>query len=96
MIDIKTRLKTYDFEMFSTQGNKACQRLVSKVLTKIEGKTRIDKEQLIKLCKESVKNIKEKHSEVNDSEPEYHITLLINRICSDGGYNYEIQRGDIF
>ena len=91
---IKTRLEFYDFEMFSQKGNAACRSLVKKAFSKIEGKTRIDKDSIIKLLKEGVEKIAETHPEVRDSEPGYHIAELVNHMFNQVGYKYQINRWD--
>jgi hypothetical protein len=89
-----TNLENYDFEMFSPAGNKACQSLVKKVFRKIEGKTRLTEDDVYKHIREGIKKVKEKHSEVYDSEPGWHIQEWVNKKLKEVGYGFEVSRYD--
>jgi two-component sensor histidine kinase len=94
-IELASKLESYDFEMFSPQGNEACRNLVRKISDKIGGKNRFDKADVIQLFRDGVKKIAETHSEVYDTEPTWHISDLITQVCSEVGYNFQIERWDL-
>lgn len=83
------------YEMFSKQGDKMCHSLVMKIEKKVKGKYRVTKDEVIKMIQDGIKKISEKHSEVNDTEPEYHICSNVNHICYEVGYDFDISRYDI-
>lgn len=87
--------KVRDYEMFSPAGNRACDSLVKKIEKKVTGTKRITKDELIVMIKEGMKKISEKHGEVYDTEPEYHICDYVNRACKSVGYDFELIRFEI-
>ncbi len=90
-----TERKVVGFEMFSTAGDKACAGLVKRITRKICGKTRVNQDELTKLIKAGIKKISEKHDEVMDSEPPYHIAFYINKCLEASGYSFEVDSYDI-
>jgi polyhydroxyalkanoate synthesis regulator phasin len=89
-------LETYDFEMFSKAGNNACRSAVKKVVKKISGNKRITKEEITQYCSELIKGIANKHGEVNDTEPEWHIADLVNESLEQSGYQFKVSRYDFY
>lgn len=83
------------YEMFSKAGDKMCHSLVERIEKKVKGKYRVTKEEVLQMIKEGMKKISEKHEEVNDTEPEYHICSRVNEACKEAGYGFEINRFDI-
>ena len=83
------------YEMFSKQGNRMCHNLVCEIEDKVKGKYRVTKEEVIEMIVEGIKNISDKHSEVNDTEPEYHICSRVNKICNEVGYAFDINRFEV-
>ena len=83
------------YEMFSKQGDKMCHSLVMKIEKKVKGKYRVTKEEVLKMISEGMEKISKKHSEVNDTEPEYHICSRVNEICKEVGYDFDISRYEI-
>jgi hypothetical protein len=88
-------IETYDFEMFTKSGNNACRSVVNKAIKKIGGKRRITEESLLEYCRGLVAKVAEKHKEVRDTEPGWHMCQLINRSLDDAGYSFEISRYDL-
>lgn len=83
--------ENYDFEMFSKAGNLACRNGVKKIYKKIEGKKRITQYEIECFVLDTViKKIAEKHGEVWDSEPYWHIRSLTNRKLQEVGYCFTI------
>jgi hypothetical protein len=87
-------LEKYNFEMFSPDGNKACQSLVKKLFKKIEGKTRLTEEDVYKHIRDGIEEVAEKHEEVYDTEPGWHIQELVNKKLAEVGYGYTVSRYD--
>lgn len=83
------------YEMFSKAGDKMCHSLVSRIEKKVKGKHRVTKEEVLQMIKEGMKKISEKHEEVNDTEPEYHICSRINEACKEVGYDFNINRYEL-
>jgi hypothetical protein len=87
-------LKNYDFEMFTEDGNKACRKMVAKILKKIEGKTRVTLNDVYEHIREGVKSIEGKHPEIHDTEPENNIEYLVNKKLREVGYSFWVSRYD--
>jgi hypothetical protein len=87
-------LKVHDFEMFSKAGNNACRSVVKKATNKITGTKRITQEEITQYCTNLIKKVKEKHSEVYDTEPVWHIAELVNKSLSEVGYEFRVSRYD--
>lgn len=83
------------YEMFSPAGDKACHSLVTKVVKKINGKTKVGKDEITSMVTEGVKKIALKHPEVNDTEPEWHVTERVNKALRENGYGFEVSRWDL-
>jgi hypothetical protein len=88
-------IETYDFEMFTKSGNNACRSVVNKAIKKIMGKSRITEASLLEYCRGLVAKVAEKHGEVRDTEPGWHISQHINRSLVEAGYSFEISRYDL-
>lgn len=89
----KNEIPSYD--MFSKAGDRMCHTLVTKIEKKVKGKYRVTKEEVLQMISDGMKKIAEKHSEVNDTEPEYMICSRVNKICKEMGYGFDISRYDI-
>lgn len=87
-------LESYDFEMFSKAGNVACRSVVNKAINKINGPKRITREEITEYCTGLIKKLADKHSEVYDTEPVYHIAEIVNKALSDVGYEFKVSRYD--
>jgi hypothetical protein len=88
-------LEQYDsFEMFSKSGDRACKTLVKKVFKKIEGKYRITQDDITQMIVEGCKKIYQKHPEVHDTEPGWHIQELVNKKLQEIGYCFVVSRYD--
>lgn len=88
-------IETYDFEMFTKSGNNACRSVVNKSIKKIGGKSRITEASLLEYCRGLVAKVAEKHKEVRDTEPAWHMCQHINRSLVEAGYSFEISRYDL-
>ena len=87
-----TMLDKYDFEMFSKAGNSACRSAVKKAIKKITGPKRVTEDEILQYTRDLVSKIADKHGEVEDTEPTWHIAELVNRALSECGYGFKISR----
>jgi len=82
--------ENYEFEMFSKAGELACRNAVKKIYKKIEGKKRITQYEIEDFVHTLMNKINEKHSEVWDTEPYWHIRSLTNKKLEEVGYCFTI------
>lgn len=94
-METTTKQSIPSYEMFSKAGDRMCHNLVCKIEKKVKGKYRVTKEEVLQMISEGMKKISEKHSEVNDTEPEYNICSKVNTFCKEVGYDFDISRFDI-
>jgi hypothetical protein len=87
--------KDRDFEMFTKAGNKRCQAITRKAIKKIFGKKRITKEELMKFIGAEIKKVSEKHGEITDSEPPFHIKYYMLKACEIAGYDFDFDKYDV-
>ncbi len=87
-------LETYEFEMFTKAGNNACRSVVQKAIKKITGPKRITQEEITQYCANLINKVEEKHPEIGDTEPGWHIADLINRSLAEVGYQFQVSRYD--
>lgn len=79
-----------DFEMFSKAGNKACANLVKKITKIICGNRKVTLTNIEELVEVGINKIAEKHGEVQDTEPPYHIMFYVNNCLKSEGYSFRI------
>lgn len=91
---METKEQIPSYEMFSKAGDRACHSLVKRVTKKINGKLKVSKEELDEIITEGLKKIAEKHGEVFDTEPPYHISHELNKVLQKNGYGFELSRYD--
>ena len=82
--------KSLRFEMFTKAGDKKCKAIAKKALRKVFGKTRVSKTELEELVKAEIKKASDKHREIYDSEPSYHISHYINKGLQKAEYSFEV------
>lgn len=84
-----------NYEMFTNAGNKACDGLVKRTERKINGKQRVTQEEITDYLQEGIKKIADKHGEIYDSEPPYHIAWRVNKALEEAGYSFKVDSYDI-
>jgi hypothetical protein len=94
MNTVDIQLPLYNFEMYTTSGERACRSAVKRIFNKIGGDKRMTEEEVVALCSEEIKKVSVKHPEVNDTEPEGHIAQLVSEKCAEVGYSFRISRYD--
>ena len=77
-----------DYEMYSAAGNRACQSVVNSITKKILGSKRVTEDTILDLFNKGRMKIAEKHGEVYDTEPRYHMQYRINAALKDAGYSF--------
>ena len=85
-----------EFEMFTDEGNQACTEAFRNIKALIEGDKFISEAELKKFVKEQIDQVASVHSEVNDTEPEYHFEDNINVTLEAKGYAYRVNRYNDF
>jgi hypothetical protein len=84
---MQTQTKTH-YEMFSPAGERACQSLVNSTSKKILGPKRLTKDEVQRLYDDGRDKVSEKHEEVDDTEPRWHIAREINKALKEAGYGF--------
>ena len=82
--------KGLGFEMFSKAGDKACANLVKKITKRICGNMKVTRDEIEEMIEVGMKKISEKHGEVYDSEPPYHIQCYVNNCLKSEGYSFRL------
>lgn len=82
------------YEMYTKQGDRAVHSLTEKVIRKVDGKMKVNKEELDQMIIEGMKKVAEKHGEVYDTEPSYHISRRVNEALQRNGYGFVLSRYD--
>jgi hypothetical protein len=82
------------FEMFSAEGEQACNEALENIQTLINGDKFISEAEMKKIVKEQIEKIASVHKEVNDTEPEWHFQDYINETLEAKGYAYRVSRWD--
>jgi len=82
--------ENYFFEMFSKAGETACKNGILKIYKKIEGVKRITESEISEFVEIVINKINEKHPEVWDTEPHWHIRNLTNKKLKEVGYSFTI------
>lgn len=81
-----------DYEMFTDEGNQACQQIVERIKAEICSGVltrNMLPERIQQLCVE----VAQKHGEVWDTEPQANLADRINVLCTEHGW-MEISRWD--
>jgi len=87
----KTAKKTvgaFKFEMFTSAGDKSCQKLVDSIISKINGNKKVTGKEIEKLIKDGMKNIAKIHKEVYDTEPRGEIYHQVSKALKAAGYTF--------
>jgi len=79
-----------DYEMFSAAGNQACQSVVNSITKKISGSKRVTENDILDLFDKGKMKIAEKHGEVYDTEPRWHMQNRINAALKQAGYSFNL------
>ncbi len=82
--------KMIDFEMFTQAGNNKCTKVLEKLKAKINGSKFFSEDEFKKLYEKEINTIRTQFSEFDDTEPQYHMRVRVNRALQERGYSYQI------
>ena len=85
---METQVTVVNYEMFSTSGEKACQKLVNDISNKILGDKRVTGEEIDQMLKEGTAKIAKTHGEVYDTEPRGEIAHQVSKALKKAGYGF--------
>lgn len=81
-------LDKYKFEMYTKAGDNACRSIVRAAWKKLGSTKRISGQEMFDYVKERMDVVKAKHPEVYDTEPNYHIYLLVAKKAKEYEYDF--------
>jgi hypothetical protein len=85
---METQVTVVNYEMFTTSGEKACQKLVNAISAKILGEKRITGEEIGQMLEEGTAKIAKTHKEIYDTEPRGEIARQVNKALNKAGYSF--------
>lgn len=88
----KTKETTPYYEMYTRAGDAAVHSATMKVVKKINGKMKVSKDEILDMVKKALEKVSEKHGEVYDTEPEYHVSVRVNEALEKNGYGFQVSR----
>jgi len=83
------------FEMFTAEGEQACNEALGKIQTLIKEDKFLSEAELKNFVKEQIAQVDANHREVHDTEPEWHFVDHINEALEARGYSYRVTRNDL-
>lgn len=78
-----------DFEMYTPEGNQACNEALKNIKALINGYRFILEIEFDMFVKEEIKKVASTHGEVYDTEPRWHFEKLLNNALKERGYGYK-------
>jgi len=82
-------LDSFDFEMFSEEGNDAVRKEVQKAFDKIDDlDKKPSKDWALRLKRQIISNVKDDFQEVDDTEPGTNISVLLDYKLKQKGYDF--------
>jgi hypothetical protein len=82
-------LDSFDFEMFSEEGNDAVRKEVQKAFDKIDNlEKKPSKDWALRLKRQIIYNVADNFTEVNDTEPGTNISVLLDYKLQQKGYDF--------
>jgi len=82
-------LDSFDFEMFSEEGNDAVRKEVQKAFDKIDDlEKKPSKDWALRLKRQIISNVKDDFQEVDDTEPGTNISVLLDYKLKQKGYDF--------
>ena len=85
---METQVMVVNYEMYTSSGEKACQKLVDKISGLILGDKRVSGDEVKKMLEEESAKIAKTHREIYDTEPRQEIARQINKALNKAGYAY--------
>jgi len=78
-----------EFEMYTDEGNQACNQALENIKTIINGDRFISEREFEEVTEGEMKKVASTHPEVYDTEPRWHFTRLLNKVLGEKGYGYK-------
>jgi hypothetical protein len=78
-----------EFEMYTPEGNQACNEALENIKAIINGDRFIPEREFWKISETEIKKVASVHREVYDTEPRWHFERLLNKALEERGYGYK-------
>jgi hypothetical protein len=85
---METQVTVVNYEMYTSSGEKACQKLVDKISGLILGDKRVSGDEVKKMLEEESAKIAKTHREIYDTEPRQEIARQVNKALNKAGYAF--------
>jgi superfamily II RNA helicase len=85
---METQVTIVNYEMYTSSGEKACQKLVDKVSSLILSEKRVSGEEIQKILEAESAKVAKTHREIYDTEPRQEISRQVNRALRKAGYSF--------
>jgi hypothetical protein len=87
-------LDKYNFVMYTKAGENACRSIVRAAWKKLGSTTRVTSQEMYEYLTARMDVVKAKHPEVWDTEPRYHIFLLVAKKAKEYEYDFSNNLGN--
>lgn len=77
------------FEMYTPQGDKACEKALNKIIKAINGPKFLEEKTLSSLIDTEIEKVAKKYPEVHDTEPRWHLHSAISKALKERGYSHD-------
>ena len=85
---METQVTIVNYEMYTSSGEKACQKLVDKISGLILGEKRVSGEEIQKILEAESAKVAKTHREIYDTEPRQEIARQVNKALKKAGYAF--------
>jgi hypothetical protein len=85
---METQVTIVNYEMYTSSGEKACQKLVDKISGLILSDKRVSGDEIQQMLGEESTKIAKTHREIYDTEPRGEIARQINKALKKAGYGF--------
>jgi hypothetical protein len=85
---METQVTIVNYEMYTSSGEKACQKLVDKVSSLILSDKRVSGDEIQQMLEEESAKVAKTHREIYDTEPRQEIARQVNKALKKAGYSF--------
>ena len=85
---METQVTIVNYEMYTSSGEKACQKLVDKISGLILSEKRVSGEEIQKILEAESAKVAKTHREIYDTEPRQEIARQVNKALKKAGYAF--------
>jgi hypothetical protein len=85
---METQVTIVNYEMYTSSGEKACQKLVDKISGLILSEKRVSGEEIQKMLELESAKVAKTHREIYDTEPRQEIARQVNKALKKAGYAF--------